>query len=1298
MSLLIDAGFGLKFNGISDSVLVPTNNVNIHGNQTTERKRLPTTLNSFTLETWFIPDSGGVIFEQENVMRLSVGSPSSPAPATFEVRLQNKNTGRDTVYTLTSAKPVNKINNTLAYWDGILFPSVDSRLSNSTLATDVDSNDVSAFTEGSRELLNVTVIFDRKILSLHVNGDLLIEQVLEEEHQLVPQQSQMFLGGRGGDFRGTLETIHLSAGALSTGKSEFAPMKSDNTLCLYRFEEPITPISLRVTTPSLSASTGASSAISLSSTVISSLIEELTGKTDLTSVDFTTAPYSSGNYTVKKYAATSSSDISIPKVPFNLIINPLGYNESTGKPTNKAPERVRLMSISSSQIVVESIHLDFDANASTGRRGLLMAHDIGEFVIVAGDCIVDGGKGNDFQPQGSGTQFSQRQSQVILDESDYENHGIMFSMSMAIDSHEYNQFSASTTNMGEDFLIGHSGRHILNHVNSHPFMGFLPPTDTHTVEKKLDAGSDVISASFLPLYGSVKDIIPVNSIVSSFDEHGPIKLSGSTTTSSVSTFVENGMSDIDDTQRSLLALGGKDFNIEPFLLKSVSSTDTSTNIKGLVPSTESRIATLILPDLETYNYAPFVQIHYNAVDRTGEHFNVGATSRLTANISTATLTLQSTKSFAADKTLVPAQSISIGGHKPFTTSTNQTAKINHSAKTIVFSATPNNSNFNNAALTNAIVKLADNSPKIMIEKTMPKMNTVLTGSYQLIDLVRDSIAESPLDIVAAGGLITFDTPELFPFEDGHLEGQDTEGTVSENQLDFSLCPDNYLPRHSTDSPQSTPSAIPIAQSELSSIPSVFHRVLVRQNLVSSKDFSEVAGMRFRNPSNGRRTATGLKINNSGGYSSSTSSAMSVDGATANQIFAVGDLVYKANGKNLGTITAVSTNSITIGGGTTDAVVDNDELFLSPQSTGKGSTNQSSCVYEYFDIIEHKSRENVTSLVIQPSDRSRFSQLSKAKVDGSLSNHISVEHLMSKGRVLSFGDDSDGNTVMRAHGLLSDIASSTVDVKGSASPDSHIVKEIMPGAPVVTVTLGGAGQGAVNTKDTWDPSPLSRLAWNTRRDCQTKVSSTTSTTVVVAPLNNKSTDLQSWGTYCFPRFGRIYLELSGNFGEQKQFASAEYLSKTGDTFTFSSGTGHTGSGKFKLADGSESDSLAAWITATGITAGSILHVDDKFSEETMCNDGTTLNDRLFQSLDTVQHDYQLGTQYASTRALVEIPLFEEFFFDNPDKGIFPGPDNSMKLHIDATQTAHSWNPNPVGRRPPSVSPHDPEIFGPFSYTV
>jgi len=187
MSLLIDAGYGLKFNGISDSVLVPTNNTNLHGAQTKERKRLPTSMSSFTLETWFIPDSGGTIFEQDNVMRLTVGSPSSSAPAFFEVRLRNKNNGKDNVFTLSSAKAVNKANGLLAYWDGILFPTNNSTINSANLGSDVDTNDVTAFAEGSRELLNVTVTFDRRILSMHVNGDLLVEQVLEEEHELVPQ-------------------------------------------------------------------------------------------------------------------------------------------------------------------------------------------------------------------------------------------------------------------------------------------------------------------------------------------------------------------------------------------------------------------------------------------------------------------------------------------------------------------------------------------------------------------------------------------------------------------------------------------------------------------------------------------------------------------------------------------------------------------------------------------------------------------------------------------------------------------------------------------------------------------------------------------------------------------------------------------------------------------------------------------------------------------------------------------------------------------------------------------------------
>ena len=1301
MSLLIEPGFGLKFNGISDSVLVPVNSKQIHGIQDEGRKALPVSLNAFTLESWFIPDCGGVVFEQENVMRLTVGSPSSPAPATFEVRLRNPASGREAIYTLSTAKPVTKANGRIAYWDGVLYPAVNE-IHDAYLATDAGRNDVTAFNSGHRELLNVTVMFDRRVISLFVNGDLAVSQTLEEPHELVTQQNHIYLGGRGGDFRGTLESVHLSKGALPSGYQQYAPVKSDNTLGLWRFEEPIEPISLITTTPSISASTGASSTVNVGTTAAQALVDELTGQSGLTSVDFTdtTKAYNSGSYSVTVHSSTSTSTATIPKVPYNILINPLGFNQTTGKPTNKAPERMRLMSVDASAgtIVVESIHLDFEANASTGRRGALMAHDAGRFVIITGDCIVDTGKGNEFQPYGSGTQFSQRQGQVCIDESDYENHGVVFSQSMAVDSHEYNKFSASTTNMGSDLLAGHCGRHTLNHVVSHPFMGLLPPTSHHSVDKKLDMGSDVITAAFPSQFSDIRSTVPANSIVSSYDIHSPIKVQSITSSTVVSSLVENGMSDIADSQREVLAFGGEGFNPVPFLLKSVPSHQETGNTRHAIPSVNSRIATLSLPNLATYDYAPFVQVHYNALDYEGTEFSVGATSRLTGNISGSNkvLTLQSIKSFGHDGQTILGMNIRIGGTAA-TTDSQVFATINYSAKTLTFSAAVA-SGFATAATTGAIVQKLDLTPKLLVEKTLPSVSTILTGSYSILDLIHDSMAIGPLTLFSPGGVIDFETPSMLALTDGQLEGDNSEGVVAEKVLNQDLCPENYLPLTSTDPPATTPQAIALATAELSSRNSVFHRVLVRSNKSEIADVEEVADATTQLASNGSRPRTGVFINNGSGYSSSTSSAMTVDGADATAFFEVGDRLYKADGTDLGAITAVSSTSVTVGGGTTAAVVDDDELFSQPQMFGLGTTNQSTCVNEYFDIIEHTSVGGRTSLVVQPSDRERLNMLSKMSDSSDRANFISIENLIARGRVVSFADGEDGESVLTAYGTSGDLASSSVYVKGSAAPDSHIVKEIMPGAPVVTMMLGGVGQGAINTKETYDPSPLARLAWNTRHDCQTRVTSTTSTTAVVAPLNNRTTDLQSWGTYCFPKVGTVYLEVASNEGESIKFATAQYTSKTGDTFTFASGTGHQGTGKFVLADGTESDSFSAWVTATGMTAGSVLHVDDKFGEESMCNDGTTINDRLFQTLDTVQHDYQLGTQYASTRALVEIPLFEEFFFDRPDQGIFPGPDNTMKIHIDATHTAHSWAPSPVGRRVPSVSPRDPEIFGPFSYAI
>ena len=1297
MSLIINPGYALKFNGISDSVLIPVSNNAIHGIQDGERDRLPIAINSFTIETWFTPDSGGTLFEQDNVMRLTAGTPSAPAPATFEVRLINPASGRDAIFSLSSAQPVTKANGRLAYWDGILLPSVGELMHESYSNTDASKNDLTAFNEGHRELINLTVIFNRRELSMHINGDLVAKRTFDEDFQLVPQQNHMYIGGKGGDYRGTIETIHWSRGAKVSGTKQYGPVKSDQTLGLWRFEEPIDPISTVVTTTtSLSAATAVTSTITVSTTDAVTLAKALTGQATVSgTITFTAAPYSQGNYVVKKYAATSSSDISVAKVPFNLLINPRGYDPLTGKPTNKSPERVRLLSINTSngQMVVESIHRDFTTNAN-GNRGLLMTHASGsEIVVITGDCIVDGGKGNAFQPQGAGTQFSQRQGQVCIDESNFGNHGIAFPMSMAIDTHEFNGFSASSANPGEGFFSGHGGRHIYNHVISHPFMGLLPEPSSHKVEKKLDASADIITATFPAMLSDIRSMAPPNSIVSSYDTQPSVEIKSLTNIAKVGYVIENGMADIDDSQRKVLALGGSTFNPDLFALKSLSGSNNQDAIEAIVPVEESRIAILELNALTKYNYAPFIQIHYNAVDRNGEMFSTKVASRLTKDATSTVLTLESIKCFGSDGTIFPASSISINGI-PANSASGVTATLNTAAKTFTFSSA-NSGAFQAVDTNGAIVRMTVLSPKIMVEKTLPDVNTILTGSLRIIDLIQDTLSAQTLDLYSPGGIIEFDNPRMFPFKEGELEGQDSEGLIVESQLDLSLCPDNYLPISSTDPPQRTPQAIAVSQIELSKRPSVFHKLIVRQVEDSVGSFEEVGGASRRLPVNGSRLRSGVFVNQvSGtpdGYAASGSSvAMVVDGEDARKKFAVGEVLSRADGNVIGTITAVAQNTVTLSGGTAVAVVNDAELFNGGQFAGKGSTSQSTAVNEVFDIIEHKGVNGITRLTVQPSDKGKFTQLSKLTT----SNRFTIEYLSAKGRILSFNQDSENNYNMIAHGLIQDIASSSVNVKGAAASDSYIVKEIMPGAPVVTMTLGGPGQGAINTKETWDPSPIARLPWNTRRDCAVKVTAVTTGTahaslgsktnhsITVTPLNNRAEDLQSWGTYCFPSEGRVYLA-SG--------ASAEYSIRLKDKFEFDANAQSVSDTRFSTgSDDNSVSTFAAWVTATGIAVGDILYVDDRFSEETMCNDGTTLNDRMFQSMSNVQHDYQLGTQYSSTRAMVEIPLFEDFFFDNPKDGIFPGPDNSMKIHLDATHTAHSWNPNPVGRRFDAKSPIDTEV--------
>ena len=74
------------------------------------------------------------------------------------------------------------------------------------------------------------------------------------------------------------------------------------------------------------------------------------------------------------------------------------------------------------------------------------------------------------------------------------------------------------------------------------------------------------------------------------------------------------------------------------------------------------------------------------------------------------------------------------------------------------------------------------------------------------------------------------------------------------------------------------------------------------------------------------TATGVLINNGGGYSTSVTGAMNTDGTAANNIFKVGQLLYDSDRASVGAITAVAATTITVGGGTLVSVSDNEELY------------------------------------------------------------------------------------------------------------------------------------------------------------------------------------------------------------------------------------------------------------------------------------------------------------------------------------------------------------------------------------
>ena len=1231
------------FDGVSDSIIVPEGSFTSVGkrnaeggndvrkilsNQTSDSFGATTSSpNGLTIEAWVMPDCGGTIIEKDNQFRLSLGNVDTPGPATFTVQMEGN--ARIETHEISTATEVAAGNR----YEGTVYPNSEfggihdyyNRFNTGTYghATDLNRN--------HRELIHVVATVGSSSIRLYINGQLMVQKSIKNMNlNVAKSQSNVYIGGKGGQFRGVMEAVHINNRFSPNMVRGNCPLPNRGTQLLYRFEEPISPVEKTYTFTNLTGGydTDALSTLNITSTEAQELAKTLTGKTTTTgTVDFTTAPYSSGKYEIYD-ASTGSNVLRYPAhVPYNLLINPGSLNPNTKKPNRKAPERVRLHSIDvdTGTLIVSSIHLDSTVDTNNGLMGVIHktrdADVDNHFVVIGADLLLDSKTGKVYQPPHYNTQIIDRTGQMIIDESGFENHGLVYSSRLSIDSVDtknpysvdWPKNSVTGEPLNEGWQLGHSGRHTHNHVKGHAFLNILPNAIDEIVDQQTDGSADLIDLVYDQMQAGVEKQIPVNSRLDIYRDLDAMEVNDVTNTATVTVAVNSyeNTSSPPAGKKELIALGGPDFDFTPFLLKGpapllASTYDDDVRKHHLRPSKESRVALLHVPQLTSTSikFSPYVEIHYSSIDLTGESMSQIVTS---GSLVTGT-----------------QYRIVSTGSTDFTN-----AGAADSNPGTIFTAT-------GAGDSGGGGTARPYYPLLMVEKTVPAGSTPTSGGTYVYDAIVDALA-SGKTLYSAGGVIDVSSVGVTQanlLSPHGMLGDVSEGHAADASIDDSLCPANYTPRANSTSVNKIPQIILESTSTTGSRDSVFNRVVFNK-VISDKPLTDKG-------------------------------------------------LYQR--------------------------VEPDVVVGSP-SAGEfdtGITASSSHIHEVFDIIDNvevSSNISDVRLILQPSDRRRTNQLASIKTNINTTNDVNTfnaMYLMSRAKVRGV-EETEGEatsfTTIRCVGIVESATNRSINFTGSGSPDSHIVKEIEPNSPVVTVTLGGPGQGAVDTKPVYQHSILAHESYSSRRAYaltanKLEMNWTTGTgTLRVSPLNNDSDTLSSWGTYGFPKIGRIYLP---------DGSSAKYTSKTGSTFVFQTAT--AGSNDYAGRRGEEYTNIGELLYSNGVMKGPVagdvtivgnftLYSEPDFGEDTDLENGSTVNDRMHQTLNDVQHDYQLGTQYASTRALAEIPVFsEQFFHDNV------GPDNAFKIHVDATHTAHTYNPNPVGRRHKATTPADREAQSAYAYTI
>ena len=228
----------IRFNGFTDGIVVPTGQFKesgisllrpAYGGTTattkshatkigrihlpTESNPLNAILGPFTIEAFIVPNYGGTVVSKPGCFSLEVGDPFKNAPIKFSIHCIGR------VFTVATSFDVN-----------VLLESHSGTYSGGQHKP----NDL---TEWAQPLMMVCAQFTGDEMKVFVNGNLVASLNLIENRILDNVSSDLFIGGRGGEYRGLIESVRISRGIVEPLVQPF--VNNDQTIGFWDFNDEI---------------------------------------------------------------------------------------------------------------------------------------------------------------------------------------------------------------------------------------------------------------------------------------------------------------------------------------------------------------------------------------------------------------------------------------------------------------------------------------------------------------------------------------------------------------------------------------------------------------------------------------------------------------------------------------------------------------------------------------------------------------------------------------------------------------------------------------------------------------------------------------------------------------------------------------------------------------------------------------------------------------------------------------------------------------------------------------------------